>query len=145
MALSESVNHRVHDLTQGVSELLVPFFLAGIGLHVNVAALASAPVLLMAGAVLLAAVVSKFIGCGLGAIRLGWSDASRIGTGMVPRGEVGMVVAQIGQSFGVIGDHVYAVVVLMSVATTLVAPPLLNLAYRGLDRPHEAEERYTVG
>ncbi len=145
MALSESVNHRVHDLTQGVSELLVPFFLAGIGLHVNVAALASAPVLLMAGAVLLAAVVSKFIGCGLGAIRLGWSDASRIGAGMVPRGEVGMVVAQIGQSFGVIGDHVYAVVVLMSVATTLVAPPLLNLAYRGLDRPHEAEERYTVG
>ena len=56
-----------------------------------------------------------------------------------------MVVAQIGQSLGVIGDHVSAVVVLMSVATTLVAPPLLKLAYRGLDTTMDAEERFRIG
>jgi Kef-type K+ transport system membrane component KefB len=130
MALADSVDRRVHDLTQGVTELLVPFFLAGIGLHMNLASLASPGVALLAGLVLLAAVASKFIGCGLGAARLGWRDASRVGVGMIPRGEVGMVVAQLGRSLGVISEHVYAVVVVMSVATTLVAPPLLRLVFR---------------
>lgn len=145
MALAESVGHRVHDLVQGVTELLVPFFLAGIGLHFSLSALSNWPIVTLAGLILLAAMLSKFIGCGLGAYRLGWADASRVGVGMIPRGEVGMVVAQIGQSLGVIGDHVYAVVVLMSVATTLVAPPLLKLAYRGLERPVAAEERFRLG
>ncbi len=145
MVLAESVGHRVHDLAQGVTELLVPFFLAGIGLHLSLSALSNWSTVTLAGLVLLAAMFSKFVGCGLGAYRLGWADASRVGVGMIPRGEVGMVVAQIGQSLGVIGDHVYAVVVLMSVATTLVAPPLLKLAYRDLERPSVAEERFRIG
>lgn len=132
MVLAESVGRRVHDLAQGVTELLVPFFLAGIGLQFSLSALANWSAATLAAVVLVAAVVSKFLGCGLGAYRLGWADASRVGVGMVPRGEVGMVVAQIGQSLGVIGAHVYAVVVLMSLVTTLVAPPLLRLAYRGV-------------
>jgi Kef-type K+ transport system membrane component KefB len=145
MVLAESVGHRVHDLAQGVTELLVPFFLAGIGLHFSLSALSNWSIVTLAGLVLLAAMLSKFIGCGLGAYRLGWADASRVGVGMIPRGEVGMVVAQIGQSLGVIGEHVYAVVVLMSVATTLVAPPLLKLAYRGIVGPSPAEERFRIG
>lgn len=117
MVLAESAGHRVHNLVQGVTELLVPFFLAGIGLHFSLSALSNWSTMTLAGVILLAAVLSKFVGCGLGAYRLGWADASRVGVGMIPRGEVGMVVAQIGQSLGVIGEHVYAVVVLMSVAT----------------------------
>ena len=145
MALAESVGRRVHDLAQGVTELLVPFFLAGIGLHLSLAALSSWTVVSLAGLVLIAAILSKFIGCGLGAYRLGWADASRVGVGMIPRGEVGMVVAQIGQSLGVIGEHVYAVVVLMSVATTLVAPPLLKLAFRGIAKSQAAEQGSRLG
>ena len=140
MALADSVGNRVRDLTQGVTELLVPFFLAGIGMHFSLSALSNRPALILAGIVLLAAIVSKFIGCGLGAYSLGWRTASRVGVGMIPRGEVGMVVAQIGQSLGVIGEHVYAVVVLMSVATTLVAPPLLNLAFRGAQKTAVTED-----
>jgi Kef-type K+ transport system membrane component KefB len=140
MVLAESVGRRVHDLAQGVTELLVPFFLAGIGLHFSLSALSTWSTVTLAGLILLAAMLSKFVGCGLGAYRLGWADASRVGVGMIPRGEVGMVVAQIGQSLGVIGEHVYAVVVLMSVATTLVAPSLLKLTYRGLEKPSAAEE-----
>lgn len=140
MVLAESVGRRVHDLAQGVTELLVPFFLAGIGLHFSLSALSTWSTVTLAGLILLAAMLSKFVGCGLGAYRLGWADASRVGVGMIPRGEVGMVVAQIGQSLGVIGEHVYAVVVLMSVATTLVAPPLLRLTYRDLEKPSAAEE-----
>jgi Kef-type K+ transport system membrane component KefB len=48
----------------------------------------------------------------------------------VPRGEVGMVVAQIGLNMGVMAHSVYAIIVFMSVATTLIAPPLLKLAFR---------------
>jgi Kef-type K+ transport system membrane component KefB len=51
---------------------------------------------------------------------------------MIPRGEVGMIVAQIGLGFGILSRSSYSVVVFMSVATTVVAPPLLKIAYRSL-------------
>ena len=79
---------------------------------------------------LLAAVVSKFIGCGLGALSLGRVNALRVGVGMIPRGEVGMIVAQIGLSLGILSRSSYSVVVFMSVATTIVAPPLIKIAYK---------------
>src|SRR5262249_39453889 len=104
VALSESVENRVHDLAQGVTELLAPFFPAGIGLHFSLAALGNWSTALLAIAIVVAAIVSKLAGCGLGASALGRADAWRVGVGMIPRGEVGMVVAQIGQSFGVISD-----------------------------------------
>jgi Kef-type K+ transport system membrane component KefB len=130
MALSETVDHRVHHLTNGVTELLVPFFLVGIGLHFDLSAFANANTMALAGLILAAAIVSKFVGCGLGAIALGRAEAVRIGVGMIPRGEVGMVVAQIGLGIGVMAQGVYGVIVFMSVATTLIAPPLLKMAYR---------------
>jgi Kef-type K+ transport system membrane component KefB len=132
LALAESTAPRVKDLAHGVTELLVPFFLAGIGLHVDLTAFSNTRNILLAAIILLAAVVSKFIGCGLGALSLGKADALRVGVGMIPRGEVGMVVAQIGLGFGIIQQNVYGVVVFMSVATTIVAPPLINIAFRGL-------------
>ena len=130
MALSEAVEHRVLDLTNGVAELLVPFFLVGVGLHLNLKGLRDWNTIALAGVIFLAAIVSKFVGCGLGALRMGRADAVRVGVGMVPRGEVGMVVAQIGLNMGIMKESVYGIIVFMSVATTLVAPPLLKLAYR---------------
>jgi Kef-type K+ transport system membrane component KefB len=144
MALSESVSHRVHDLAHGISELLVPFFLAGIGLHMDVSVFSSGGTLVLALVILIAAIFSKLVGCGLGAFQLGWVDMVRIGSGMVPRGEVGMVVAQLGLSLGVIEKPVYAVVVFMAVATTIVAPPMLKVAFRGA-RPAMEEEQFQIG
>lgn len=69
--------------------------------------------------VTLVAVFTKLIGCGIGA----W------GMGMVPRGEVGIVVAQIGLAMAVINDSLYGIVLLMSIATTLIAPPFLRVLY----------------
>ena len=132
LALSEHVQPRVKDLSQGVSELLVPFFLAGIGLRVDLGAFLSWPTLALAGVLLVIAAGSKVIGCGLGAMRLGRADALRVGVGMVPRGEVGMVVAQIGLATGVLVQSVYSAIVFVAVATTLMAPPLLKLAFRGV-------------
>jgi Kef-type K+ transport system membrane component KefB len=140
MALSESAGPRVHTLTAGVSELLVPFFLAGIGLHFDLTAFASPHTLLFALAILAAAVLSKFAACGLAAARLGRAEALRVGVGMIPRGEVGMVVAQIGLGIGVIARGVYGIIVFMSVATTLLAPPLVKWAWRGAVPSSEAPE-----
>jgi Kef-type K+ transport system membrane component KefB len=131
MSLAEHVGRRVHTLVHGTSELLVPFFLVGIGLHIDLAAFKDPHLLAFALVILVAAVVTKLVGCGLGAMKLGARDAIRIGVGMAPRGEVGMVVAQLGLSLGVISQPVYGVVVFAALATTIVAPPLLALAYRG--------------
>ncbi|MGA2327173.1 MAG: cation:proton antiporter [Bryobacteraceae bacterium] len=132
MALANSTGPQVADMTNGVTEFLVPFFLAGIGLHLDMSVFRSSTVIGIAVAVLLLACASKFLGCAAGAWRLGWLDAKRIGVGMIPRGEVGMVVAQIGLRMGVIPPDVYGVVVSMSIGTTIVAPPLLKLAFRSL-------------
>jgi Kef-type K+ transport system membrane component KefB len=145
MALSEAVDHRVVDLSNGVAELLVPFFLAGIGLHFDTSAFANRSTLILATLIFLAAIVSKFVGCGLGALRMGTADALRVGVGMVPRGEVGMVVAQIGLRMGVMAESVYGIIVFMSVATTLIAPPLLKLAFRGEQPTSPKEEMLRLG
>ncbi|MCU1232288.1 MAG: sodium/hydrogen exchanger [Candidatus Solibacter sp.] len=129
MALSESAKGRVSELTHGVAELLVPFFLVGIGLHFDVSSFRNPASLAFAGTIVVAAVISKFLGCGIGALGVGRTDAIRVGVGMIPRGEVGMVVAQIGLNLGVIAHSVYGTIVFMSVATTLIAPPLLKLVF----------------
>jgi Kef-type K+ transport system membrane component KefB len=102
--------------------------------------------LLLAVVIVIAAIVSKLVACGLGAIRLGRVEALRVGVGMVPRGEVGMVAAQIGLGMGVMSKSVYDIVVFMAVATTLAAPPLLNWAFRDLaGRPLTGEKMHRLG
>jgi len=139
VALAETVSHRVHDLAQGVSELLVPFFLASIGLAMDVNVLKDGPTLWLAAAITLAAVLSKLVGCGLGAWPMGWEEMKRIGSGMVPRGEVGMVVAQIGATMGTVSQKTYGIVVVMAVLTTLIAPLLLNWSFQSIARAPEDE------
>jgi Kef-type K+ transport system membrane component KefB len=141
MALSEAADPRLADMTSGVSELLVPFFLAGIGLQLDISAFSKPATLGLSAVIVVAAVASKFIACGGAALGMGRADAIRVGVGMVPRGEVGMVVAQVGLRMGVMGQGVYGMVVFMSVATTLIAPPLLKLAFRGAagEKPGEAD------
>ena len=139
LALGESSSERERGLAQGVSELLVPFFLVGIGLHVDLSAFGHLGTAALALLILVAAIISKFIGCGLGALGLGKADALRIGVGMIPRGEVGMVVAQIGLGFGILSRSSYGVVVFMSVATTVVAPMLIKATYGALMKPAASE------
>ncbi len=130
MSLGEVVGRRVHTLVHGTTELLVPFFLVGIGLKLDISVFRDRSTLLLTAVILAAAVLSKLVGCGAGALREGWREALKIGFGMVPRGEAGMVVAQIGLAMGAISQNVYGVVVFTALATTVVAPPLLNFAYR---------------
>jgi Kef-type K+ transport system membrane component KefB len=111
-----------------INEFLVPFFFLFVGISVDVASFGD--VLVVAVLVTLLAIATKFIGCGLGARSLGGKSATVIGVGMIPRGEVGIIVASIGLSMAVISHSMFSVVVFMSMATTIVAPPLLTWAFR---------------
>jgi Kef-type K+ transport system membrane component KefB len=83
-------------------------------------------VVVLAVVITVAAVVTKFIGCGLGAWGMTRREMAQVGVGMVPRGEVGIVVAQIGLGLAVITERFFAAVLFMAVATTLIAPPLIK-------------------
>jgi Kef-type K+ transport system membrane component KefB len=130
LTLSETADSRVRDLTRGVTELLVPFFLVGIGLRLDLALFRSKSVIGLAVLILAMVIVTKLVGCGLGALSLGWRNALKIGLGMVPRGEVTMVIAQMGLSMSVIRPEMYGVVVFMAVASALLTPLLLKIAFR---------------
>lgn len=109
---------------------LVPVFFVSIGLEANVRSLGTAgiPVAL---AILGVAVISKVIGCGTGAIAAGCTpgEALRLGVGMTSRGEVGLIVASVGLTSGLITDAIFASVVLMVLVTTLVTPIALRALY----------------
>ena len=71
--------------------------------------------------------MTKLAGGWLGARGLGARDALVVGVGMIPRGEVGIIVASIGAAEGVINDRLFAVIVGMAVLTTLIVPPALRV------------------
>ncbi|MCM3905123.1 MAG: cation:proton antiporter [Pyrinomonadaceae bacterium] len=127
MTLAEATkgDERLHTQTSGVMEFLVPFFLVNIGMQLQLSVFRDWSLVWLALAVTLVALVTKLIGCAAGVWSLGMKRAAQVGVGMMPRGEVGIVVAQIGLSLGVIDARIYAVVLFMAVATTLIAPPLL--------------------
>jgi Kef-type K+ transport system membrane component KefB len=118
---------RLRENFRPLSEFLAPFFFVLLGVQVNLGSLARSGFIGVASVVCLLAVVGKLIGCGLGSLHLGVKDAGRIGIGMIPRGEVGLIVAGVGLTLRMISRELYAVVLLMSIVTTLLAPPLLRL------------------
>lgn len=135
MALAEATehNHKMHKLTNGVTEFLVPFFLVNIGMQLDLSIFKDVSVILLAVIVTVVAVLTKFIACGAGALGNGWKRAAQVGIGMVPRGEVGIVVAQIGLGLGVISGHFFAAVLFMAIATTLIAPPFIKILFADED------------
>lgn len=128
MVVAESQQrHSLEKQIQPIMAFLVPFFFVVTGTKVDLSQLGSSAALGMLAVVTLLAIVSKLIGCGLGALSLGKKSALIIGVGMVPRGEVGIIVASLGQIAGVFTGQLYAVIIAMSLLTSIVAPPVLKL------------------
>jgi Kef-type K+ transport system membrane component KefB len=125
-----------------VYEFLTPFFFVIIGTNVDLDAFRDAEVLAIALGVTLLAIAGKLAGGMLGSRGLPTRNAAIVGTGMVPRGEVGLVVAGIGAGIGAVTDDMFAVVVFMSIATTLVAPPVLSALIRGGDVATDTAEDF---
>ncbi len=139
LIVSESREH--YSLEPEIKPLFAffsPFFFAVIGMDVDIAALTSVSAMALLGATVVVAAATKFAGAWLGARSLGAGQAAFVGVGMIPRGEVGIVIAGIGRTTGVINSELFAVIVGMSIITTLITPPLLRrLAHHVADEVGE--------
>jgi Kef-type K+ transport system membrane component KefB len=141
LALSRSrVKERIE---AGISTLayafFVPVFFVNIGLSAN-ARLIDAQIIWLFFALVLVAILGKVLGSGLGAFMGGFSrlESLQIGVGMMSRGEVGLIVASVGVSNGLISTEVFAAVVGVVIITTLLTPPGLRQLFRKKAKAEEA-------
>lgn len=113
--------------------LFVPIFFVNIGLQVNMRSIGTGSGLVFALLITVVAVISKIVGCGLGARIAGfpWRQSWQLGIGMVSRGEVGLIVAAVALADGLLSQENFSVVVFMVIAATLVTPPLLRASFAG--------------
>ncbi|MCD6217776.1 cation:proton antiporter [bacterium] len=142
-----------HDIERNFSvvtyAIFVPIFFVSIGLDADARPLVAPVVALVNGkgipgvenpgmgifwltmAIAVGAVVTKIIGCYLGALLKGFSSLSsiRVGVGMVSRGEVGLIVASVGLAAGIISRDIFTIMIIMVLVTTLVTPVLLKIAF----------------
>jgi Kef-type K+ transport system membrane component KefB len=112
----------------GITEFLAPFFFFAIGARLNFSVL-KGEILIAALIISILAIISKVIGCGLPMIGQGWRAVLQVGTGMMPRGEVALIVALVGLQSGIVSQSTYAIVVVMTAVTTLLAPPVLRYLF----------------
>lgn len=133
--------HALEKQLQPIMAFLVPFFFVVTGAKVNLGDLGNASVLGSLVVVTLLAVVGKLVGSGLGALSLGRKSALIVGTGMVPRGEVGIIIASLGQQAGIFTGATYAIIIGMSLLTSVIAPPVLSALLAG--EPHDTSAPYT--
>ena len=110
--------------------LLSPIFFASIGIKVVIPEISST-LIAFSGILIVAAILTKIIGCGIGAKLCHYTNAEafQIGTGMVSRGEVALIVANKGSAFGLMGSVFFGPIVIMVVVTTIITPILLKLVF----------------
>jgi len=126
--------HAIEDRVRPVGALLTPIFFVSVGSSLDINLLNP---LRPGGSFLLLVALGLTVLAILGKVAAGyaapWSRFRRlaVGVGMVPRGEVGLIFADVGRRSGLLTDDVFSVVLLMVMGTTFVAPPLLKLLFRG--------------
>lgn len=133
-AWESGMDKKVDSLTT----FLISFFFLVVGLQVDLSQFSSVGVIVTTVIVIALALISKYVGCFAGA-RIGEhmdnKSCNIIGVGMIPRGEVGIIVATIGLNTVVDGStalspELYSIIVMMAVATTIIAPPILTRMYK---------------
>lgn len=129
----ETVEHKVEPLA---SSLFVPFFFVSIGLSVTFDGITENIWFLVVFSIV--AIFSKLIGSGIGAKLAGfnWRSSAGIGSGMVSRGEVALILAAMGLSSGLLPAEDYTPMVIVIIVTTLVTPPMLKGIFGERDHHH---------
>jgi Na+:H+ antiporter len=127
---STKIIKRVEEYVDKLEIIFGPLFFAIIGAQVNLTGI-NLEVLVLSAIVIAVAIFSKLVGCGLPAMIFlrDKSRAMKVGIGMISRGEVGLIVAGIGVSSGVLSSNVYTTVIIMVAVTTLITPVWLKKAY----------------
>jgi Kef-type K+ transport system membrane component KefB len=119
-----------------ISDFLAPYFFFSIGSQLDVG-LFKGNVLIAAVVISILAIISKVLGCGLPLLREGVHTSLTVGIGMMPRGEVALIVALVGLNSRIVHEPTYAIVVFMTAVTTVLAPPMLRYMFR--EEVREAE------
>nr|MDO8134421.1 cation:proton antiporter [Candidatus Njordarchaeum guaymaensis] len=141
MAIAESkVLARVREYTSKVTLIFSPIFFAVLGARLNIWEVSPTSlfgILLMVAI----AVFTKVVGCGLPAALVTRNSkiGARVGTGMISRGEVGLIIAGVGIAAGAISQDVYAQILVMVAFTTIVTPILLKHSFKGYRGERDAE------
>ncbi|MFN3654952.1 MAG: cation:proton antiporter [Candidatus Nitrosotenuis sp.] len=132
MALaSTKVFERVEHYISKLGLIFAPLFFAIIGAQVDFRGI-NGEILIIAAVIISVAVATKLIGCGLPALPFlkNKAQSKRVGIAMISRGEVGLIVAGIGLSSGVLTSNVYSTIVIMVAVTTIITPIWLKMEYR---------------
>jgi Kef-type K+ transport system membrane component KefB len=131
MVASETpAREELEQQTRPLLTLMAPFFFVLTGAKIELAQLADGGALLTLALITAIALLSKMAGGFLGALALGKRSALIVGVGMMPRGEVGVLIASLGLAAGIFSPRTYALIVAMSLLTSVVTPPLLLLLFR---------------
>ena len=133
LALSRTdLKHMIQETLSPVYTFLVPVFFCVMGMMVDVSQLCSTPVLVFGAVYTALAVAAKVLGCMAPAMCCGFNvlGGLRVGAGMVPRGEVALIIAGIGLSSGFLTQEIFGIGILMTLVTTVVAPPALVALFR---------------
>jgi Kef-type K+ transport system membrane component KefB len=127
---STKIIKRVEDYVDKLEIIFGPLFFAIIGAQVNLTGV-NIEVLILSAIVVIVAVISKLVGCGLPSLLFlrSKSKAMIVGIGMISRGEVGLIVAGIGITSRVLSSNIYTTIIIMVAITTLVTPMWLKKAY----------------
>ena len=133
LALSRTdLKHMIQETLSPVYTFLVPIFFCVMGMMVDVSQLCSAPVLLFGAIYTVLAIAAKVLGCMVPSLCCGFNvlGGLRIGAGMVPRGEVALIIAGIGLSSKYLTQEIFGIGILMTLVTTVVAPPALVALFK---------------
>ena len=141
MALSTAkVFDKIEHYIEKVGLIFAPLFFAIIGAQVDLRAV-NLEILIISGILILVAVATKLLGCGLPSIFFLKNKAQgmRVGIGMISRGEVGLIVAGVGVTSGILASDVYSTIVIMVAVTTIITPIWLKMEYRKEQRKNPSD------
>ena len=146
MALSTTkVFEKVENYVGKIGLIFAPLFFAIIGAQVDLRAV-DLNILLLSAVIVIVAVTTKLFGCGLPAMYFLKSKQKgmRVGIGMISRGEVGLIVAGVGITAGILTSEVYSTIIIMVVVTTIITPIWLKIEYRKEQKNDNNESNKTV-
>ena len=132
MALSTTkVFEKIENYVSKIGLIFAPLFFSIIGAQVDLRAV-DLNIMMLSGVIIIVAVVTKLFGCGLPAMYFLKSKAGgmKVGIGMISRGEVGLIVAGVGVTAGILTSEVYSTIIIMVVVTTIITPIWLKIQYR---------------
>lgn len=132
--IRDYVDVKIHDVSTVFFSCI---FFASVGLKVTLGGM-TLKVWMFAVILTLIAIISKMVGCGLGAkiCKFTWKESLQTGVGMISRGEVALIVAEKGRQVGLISEDLFAPIILVVIVTTLITPILLKVVVKG-DEPAE--------